>query len=116
MDYRLDVDTVRIAANLSLTPARTQASVAMASTLVQQSHDANDAAGKLTEAFRSLQVPLGYPDSTFDLKNPFWAVAGKLAGWLLTIFALSLGAPFWFDTLSRITSLRQAGPKPTKAN
>lgn len=30
-------------------------------------------------------------------------------GWLLTAIALSLGAPFWFDTLGRLVKLRAAG-------
>jgi hypothetical protein len=34
-------------------------------------------------------------------------------GWLLTIVALSLGAPFWFDTLSRFSRLRSSGKPET---
>jgi len=30
-------------------------------------------------------------------------------GWLITAFAISLGAPFWFDLLKKIMSVRQAG-------
>ena len=33
-------------------------------------------------------------------------------GWLLTAMALTMGAPFWFDLLSRFVSLRAAGTKP----
>ncbi|OMP75125.1 hypothetical protein [[Flexibacter] sp. ATCC 35208] len=33
-------------------------------------------------------------------------------GWLLTAFAVSLGAPFWFDLLNKIIQLRGTGPKP----
>jgi hypothetical protein len=36
----------------------------------------------------------------------------KLSGLLLTAIALSLGAPFWFDTLSRLTRVRNTGKKP----
>jgi hypothetical protein len=36
----------------------------------------------------------------------------RVAGWLLTAFAVSFGAPFWFDLLGRFGSLRGAGPKP----
>ena len=33
--------------------------------------------------------------------------------WLLTILAISLGAPFWFDALSRMARLRSSGnPEP----
>ncbi len=33
-------------------------------------------------------------------------------GWLLTAFAISLGAPFWFDMLNKIVKLRSSGPRP----
>ena len=36
-------------------------------------------------------------------------------GWLLTILALSMGAPFWFDTLNRMMSIRSAGKSPEEA-
>jgi hypothetical protein len=36
----------------------------------------------------------------------------KLLGWGLTAFAVSFGAPFWFDALSKLGSLRGTGPKP----
>jgi hypothetical protein len=35
-----------------------------------------------------------------------------LAGWLLTAVAVSFGAPFWFDALSKLGSLRTAGRRP----
>ncbi|WP_146819387.1 hypothetical protein [Actinotalea fermentans] len=34
-----------------------------------------------------------------------------ILGWLLTAMAVSFGAPFWFDTLSKLGSLRSAGPR-----
>ena len=37
----------------------------------------------------------------------------KLLGWLVTAFAVSFGAPFWFEALSRLGSLRNAGTKPS---
>jgi hypothetical protein len=38
--------------------------------------------------------------------------AMMLFGWLLTAAATSLGAPFWFDTLKRVTSIRSSGKAP----
>ncbi|MCE3294907.1 MAG: hypothetical protein K0R65_621 [Crocinitomicaceae bacterium] len=40
----------------------------------------------------------------------FWANVNKLSliGWLITAFAISLGAPFWFDTLNKLMKLRGA--------
>jgi hypothetical protein len=43
--------------------------------------------------------------------NP-WA----LLGWVITAFAISLGAQFWFDLLTKFINLRAAGPKPERAN
>ena len=43
---------------------------------------------------------------------PWRLVARHLLGWLLTAIALSLGAPFWFDTLNRFMNIRNAGRAP----
>src|SRR4051812_46730290 len=40
-------------------------------------------------------------------------IALAVLGWLLTIAAISLGAPFWFDTLSRLSRLRSSGKPET---
>lgn len=61
---------------------------------------------RLDERAQLVTFPLGYPDG-------FPGIAGitgrMIVGWLLTIAAISLGAPFWFDLLSRIARLRAAG-------
>jgi hypothetical protein len=36
-------------------------------------------------------------------------------GWIITILAVSLGAPFWFDTLNRFMNIRGAGRAPDEA-
>ena len=38
-----------------------------------------------------------------------------LVGWIITMLALSLGAPFWFDTLNRFINIRNAGRAPDEA-
>jgi hypothetical protein len=40
----------------------------------------------------------------------------RLLGWILSIIAISLGAPFWFDTLNKFMNIRNAGQKPKKSN
>lgn len=42
--------------------------------------------------------------------NSQWA--SRILGWLITAFAVMLGAPFWFDLLSRLVDIRGAGRKP----
>src|SRR5260370_550398 len=39
-------------------------------------------------------------------------VGNHLLGWILTALAVSLGAPFWFDTLNRFMNIRNAGRAP----
>jgi len=43
------------------------------------------------------------------LVNVIWT---HFLGWLLTIIAVSMGAPFWFDTLNRFMNIRNAGRAP----
>lgn len=40
----------------------------------------------------------------------------RLLGWILSIIAISLGAPFWFDTLNKLMNIRNAGQKPKKSD
>jgi hypothetical protein len=35
-----------------------------------------------------------------------------VAGWIVSAFAISFGAPFWFDLLSKVMQLRATGPLP----
>ena len=42
-------------------------------------------------------------------------VAGTILGWAATGLLVMLGAPFWFDVLGRLVSLRGTGPKPSRA-
>jgi hypothetical protein len=39
----------------------------------------------------------------------------NILGWLVTMLAISLGAPFWFDLLKRFMHLRNAGVTPEDA-
>ena len=54
-----------------------------------------------------------HPGENFTCLHWLGGVAkDHLLGWILTILALSLGAPFWFDTLNRFMNLRNAGRAP----
>lgn len=75
-------------------------------------------AGALIGQIRELHLPIGWkkPDGQ-------WAFAGfgfmewlvKILGILITTFAGSLGAPFWFQLLNKIVDLRAAGKQPGKS-
>jgi hypothetical protein len=44
----------------------------------------------------------------------FWRGFMVVCGWLVTALAASLGAPFWFDILSRFINIRSAGKAPNE--
>ena len=51
--------------------------------------------------------PIGYPE---DFKLCCITLS-MIVGWLLTIGAISLGAPFWFDLLGKVSHLRGSGTR-----
>lgn len=69
---------------------------------------------KSTAALNDM-IPLGWNSKSFnDVDGKFngWLILQKLAGLLATVFAIMMGAPFWFDVLNKIANLRGAGSKP----
>jgi hypothetical protein len=86
--------------------------------------DLEDAADKLDASMKNLRglgLPLGWRDTEDiqDRREPVPALSEIPAtlsrhglGWLLTALAISLGAPFWFDMLNKVVSIRAAGKAP----
>jgi hypothetical protein len=64
---------------------------------------------------KSLEFPLGWSTDPQDPRwfDSFWGFLGKVLGLLATVLALSLGAPFWFDLLGRVSRVRVTG-KPER--
>jgi hypothetical protein len=65
---------------------------------------------KAEEALRPL--PIGWNSAKLP-DNP-WAWFVKAVGLLITGLALMLGAPFWFDLLSKFINIRGAGARPKR--
>lgn len=63
---------------------------------------------RLSQEIQRSRMPLGWT----GWPEGFGGWLGKIAGLVLTVFAVSLGAPFWFDLLNKISSLRASGNKP----
>jgi hypothetical protein len=99
----VNANTFRIADTLWTDPAKRAAIVAQAG---QASTNQNP-----TDAISSLPLPLGWSDGYHGV-GWLWALIGVL----LTLAAVSLGAPFWFDTLSRFSRIRQTGTPPPASN
>ena len=130
-----NADTVGIARNLYVTPVIRQRILQDASATAKpaselsssQKADVGELTGWSSEfvTFHRLKSgnPQSPPDDSFpglDLVtsgslfgNWLWAIVpGHLLGWILTTVAVSLGAPFWFDTLNKFMNIRAAGTAP----
>ena len=71
---------------------------------------------QIEKALQATAVPIGWKDGRPYPEQSAGRVAYVLmfAGWLFTALAGSLGAPFWFDLLKRVASLRASGPSPAE--
>jgi hypothetical protein len=65
---------------------------------------AEDWLASRVEGIKPLGLPIGWKRS--DLGVDFWLWVRRLLGWAVTAFAISLGAPFWFDVLNKFMIVR----------
>ena len=129
LSITFNVDSIRIGRTLRIEPTLRQTLTSAADAYIrnppaaslppatstdypgQKFHSAIDA---FKEVSNSLGLPVGWhrtlPEYWATLRNPSWLLLRSLlqsvAGWLITAFALSFGAPFWFDTLNRFMIVR----------
>jgi hypothetical protein len=121
-----NADTITLATALSRDSALRAALVAQAQHMAERgsvtpaaedsaspvSAAASDsAAAGIAVAVREIQK-LGLPIGWQYEAPSGWGWANKIIGLLLTAFAVSLGAPFWFDVLSRVINIRGVGKAP----
>lgn len=45
-------------------------------------------------------------------RKSFWSIPRAALGWLISGLAIAMGAPFWFDLLSKIMNVRNTGGRP----
>ena len=111
-----NISTVQMAQTLWEQPVVRQAALDAAQ---QAAAKGASPSGLVTGNVQSIQelsalgLPLGWstPSHWGQLS---WA-APHVLGWVVTALLLMLGAPFWFDALSRLVSLRTTGVKPLPA-
>jgi hypothetical protein len=113
-------DSVRFVSRLYADPlVRTQLAAqashqAGAPLLVQGGSAPLPTLGTAVEQLEPLETLFGYadyPSQGSGAAVPLW-VLSRLGGELVTVFAILLGAPFWFDLLQKLVNLRAAGPAP----
>jgi hypothetical protein len=118
----LNVNTLAIAEHLYRSDAARALAVARAEEAVAGADSpgglGDASVGELTAQLDSLSLPIGWkaawpgiptrhPDATCAEPIYWWEHAfSPVIGWLLTAFAVSLGAPFWFDMLNKIMVIR----------
>jgi hypothetical protein len=112
----LNVNTISIGERLAKDGTVRAAVVAQAEKTKEQPEGLKVAA-KEADNVAQLGVPIGWNKTPGD---PAWANFDSFGGfmrtvfgWLLTAIALSLGAPFWFGLLGKLTSLRGSGGTAT---
>jgi hypothetical protein len=109
----LNADTLSTARVLWRDDAARSAIVVKAEAAARQG-DPNNV--QIDKAVKGLDVPLGWDfkrgDQPTQIPNDWLAVFAKLAGLALTIGAVMLGAPFWFDLLSKVARIRATGAPP----
>lgn len=67
-------------------------------------------------ALTDQRLPLGWRTGALPKTGSGWLAA--LLGWLLVALGVSMGAPFWFDVLSRFANLKLSGnhPRPNQGS
>lgn len=114
----LNADTLQMIEQLSSSEALREAAVQQARVLAETGPppmaDSLDALASQTrayiDAYGNMGIPVGWEASA--LPSGVWGWVDKVLGLLLTTLAISLGAPFWFDVLKKISTIRSAGRSP----
>jgi hypothetical protein len=125
----LNIDTVHVGTRLWKDPALRAAVASQATAAVQDQtspsgatqsggaqsgatpkSSAQDAADAVDEV-KQLDLPVGWGSD--NAPHGKVGALSSIPGWIITIAALTLGAPFWFDLLSRLARLRGAGGTKT---
>jgi hypothetical protein len=107
-----NADTLNVARRLWTDPAVRNVVIEDAKIKATQPKPENEQS--ITEVEREqLGSVLGWSEEA--LKVDAWGWVSRLIGWIFTIIAVSLGAPFWFDILNKIMNLRNAGKSPNEA-
>lgn len=115
----LNADTISITKTLFQDPVMRAGLVAKAQEIgkqpaVNNPEEAQKTIRLMDEEMKRLQFPIGWTKKSLNIFNSFWQILSKAVGLFLTGLAVSLGAPFWFDTLNKFVNLRSTGTKPEK--
>ncbi len=109
-----NIDAVQIGNRLNSNSVLRSQLVAIAEKTVERpAGDVTKPGGVAASAadLKALDLNLGWSGESPGKEPATWAFR-KALGILIAALAASLGAPFWFDVLSKFINLRSAGAKP----
>jgi hypothetical protein len=115
-----NADTITIAATTwAAGPTRALAEALAAKELerCQNTGGKLECPGLIEQVADAGTMPFGWPAK--ERKAAFASPGAfllKVLGLIMTGFAVSLGAPFWFDLLKRVAPLGGSGPRPTPSS
>jgi hypothetical protein len=117
----LNVDTIAVTNALYRDSALRAGMVTAAQEIAKQ--PIGESSAKRTEEtvkgvkteLEKIKLPIGWdipakPESASKTAVYDWII--RICGWIITAFAVTLGAPFWFDVLNKFINIRSAGTKP----
>jgi hypothetical protein len=117
-----NINTLAIADYLYANPPQRAAIFAQAEATAKEGAEGLATIDKLNDTVAAMKLPIGWsacarPANCSDASpETLWeGYLAPLLGWMLTAFAISLGAPFWFDVLNKVMMLRST-LKPREAN
>jgi hypothetical protein len=110
----LNVDSLKVTSELYRNDTLRAVVVAQAESIAKNKEVPAANVDAQTKALKELKLPIGWQDyerapvSSKSVRELLHIVRSSLLGWLITAFAISFGAPFWFDLLSKIVSIRSS--------
>ncbi|AFZ58948.1 hypothetical protein H6G54_23970 [Anabaena cylindrica FACHB-243] len=121
--FGANADTFHIIDRLSKDTVLRETIVYKAEKIIdQQSGSTNLDNINTTQILEDVNFPIGWTDDNLKeqlerkaVKINGWPVINVLRmtfGWLISGLAIAMGAPFWFDLLSKVMNVRNAGKSP----
>jgi len=130
-----NADTIQIAKTLANDPALREALVAQAQEIAKNPLPASQGSGAQPQSNTAANTPVGAAQFSAEIIKENAATLqnlglklgwqdesearidwlNKILGLLLTALAVSMGAPFWFDMLNKVISVRATGKPPKGA-
>jgi hypothetical protein len=113
-----NIDTISIVQSLWTNKGMRDAGVAAAGAFAAKDPATSTAAPEqkisdYSKSLNTLKLPIGWeaevetwPKGTNVMYAAMAAIPPHLIGWIITAAAVSMGAPFWFDTLNKIMVVR----------